>query len=115
MSNKDSDTAMRLAAFAHIRRLNELRDGLTAGDLAQGFQVEGARIPLINPQRGIFKPTQMKYLLSIKTVFPKPGGRVWYDDQWEVHGQIYAGVDSRRACLAALLRTRPHRSGSKRC
>src|SRR5277367_564359 len=55
MSNKDSDTAMRLAAFAHIRRLNELRDGLTAGDLAQGFQVEGARIPLINPQRGIFQ------------------------------------------------------------
>jgi len=94
MSNKDSDTAMRLAAFAHIRRLNELRDGLTAGDLAQGFQVEGARIPLINPQRGIFKPTQMKYLLSIKTVFPKPGGRVWYDDQREVHGQIYAGVDT---------------------
>jgi putative restriction endonuclease len=94
MINVDSDTAIRLAAFAHIRRLNELRDVLTAGDLAQGFQFEGARIPLINPQRGIFKPTQMKYLLSIKTVFPKPGGRVWYDDQREVHGQIYAGVDT---------------------
>src|ERR1700733_3657499 len=94
MINVDSDTAIRLAAFAHIRRLNELRDVLTAGDLAQGFQFEGERIPLINPQRGIFKPTQMKYLLSIKTVFPKPGGRVWYDDQREVHQQIFAGVDT---------------------
>ena len=36
----------------------------------------------------------MKYLLSIKTVFPKPGGRVWYDDLREVHGQIFAGVDT---------------------
>jgi hypothetical protein len=30
MSDMDNDTAMRLAAFAHIRRLIELRDGLTA-------------------------------------------------------------------------------------
>jgi putative restriction endonuclease len=72
MSGMDSDTAMRAAAFANIRRLNELRDVLSASDLAGGFQFGGARIPLINPQRGIFKPTQMKYLLSIKTVFRKP-------------------------------------------
>src|SRR6202790_84313 len=90
----DSDTAMRLAAFAHVKQLIELRDALTAGDLKPGFQFEGVRLPLINPQRGIFKPTQMKYLLSIKTVFPKPGGRVWYDDQREVHQQIFAGVDA---------------------
>ena len=44
-------------------------------------------IPLINPQRGIFKPQQMRFVLSIKTVFPKPGGKVWYDDQREVHRQ----------------------------
>jgi putative restriction endonuclease len=77
LSDMDHDTAMRLAAFAHIRQLLELRDALTANDLKPGFQFEGVRIPLINPQRGIFKPTQMKYLLSIKTVFPKPGGRVF--------------------------------------
>jgi putative restriction endonuclease len=71
----DNDTAMRLAAFAHIRQLLELRDALTASDLKPGFQFEGLRIPLINPQRGIFKPTQMKYLLSIKTVFPRD--RAW--------------------------------------
>src|ERR1035438_373959 len=85
---------MRLAALAHVRNLSEIRDQLTARDLTPGFQFEGVRIPLINPQRGIFKPTQMRYLLSIKTVFPRPGGRVWYDDQRDVHRQIFAGVDT---------------------
>jgi putative restriction endonuclease len=54
----------------------------------------GERIPLINPQRGIFKPRQMAGLLSIRTVFPRRGGRVWYDDQREAHQQIYAGSDA---------------------
>jgi len=79
MSAIDSDTAMRLTAFAHMRHLMELRDVLTANNLAEGFRFAGERIPLINPRRGIFRPTQMRYLLSIKTVFPKPGGRVWYE------------------------------------
>ncbi len=55
---------------------------------------EGERIPLVNPQRGIFKPQQMRFLLSIKTVFPKPGGKVWYDDQREVHRQIFEGDET---------------------
>ena len=36
----------------------------------------------------------MRFLLSIKTVFPKPGGRVWYDDQREVHRQIFDGDET---------------------
>ena len=36
----------------------------------------------------------MRYLLSIRTVFPRPGGRVWYDDQREVHRQIFEGDDA---------------------
>jgi putative restriction endonuclease len=44
-------------------------------------------------QRGIFKPRQMAGLLSIRTVFPRRGARVWYDDQREAHRQIYAGDD----------------------
>ena len=66
---------------------------LDSGDLATGFEFEGDRIPLINPQRGIFKPRQMAGLLSIRTVFPRRGGRIWYDDQREAHQQIYAGDD----------------------
>ena len=36
---------------------------LDAGDLAGGFEFSGDRIPLINSQRGIFKPRQMEHLL----------------------------------------------------
>ena len=90
----DRDTLMRLSAFEQVRRLNEIRDYLTANDLKAGFLFDGERVPLINPQRGIFKPQKMRYLLSIKTVFPKPGRKVWYDDQRQVHRQIFEGDDS---------------------
>ena len=36
----------------------------------------------------------MRYLLSIRTVFPRPGGRVWYDDRRQVHRQIFEGDDA---------------------
>jgi putative restriction endonuclease len=81
MAEADRDTLMRPAAFEHVRRLSDVHDHLTATELKPGFVFEGERIPLINPQRGIFKPQQMQFLLSIKTVFPKPGAKVWYDDQ----------------------------------
>lgn len=80
---------MRSAAFAQVRKLSEIRVHLTAADLKPGFFFDSHRIPLLNPQRGIFKPKQMRFLLSIKTVFPKPGGRIWYDDQKDVHRQIF--------------------------
>jgi len=90
----DSDQLMRAAAFSAVRQLIEVRGDLTAQDLKVGFSFQGERIPFINPQRGIFKPRQMRYLLSIKTVFPRPGARVWYDDQRQVHRQIYAGDET---------------------
>ena len=89
MSDNDRDTLMRMAAFEHVRRLGEVHDHLTANELKPGFVFADERIPLVNPQRGIFKPRQMRYLLSIKTVFPRPGARVWYDDQRDVHRQIF--------------------------
>jgi len=85
---------MRMTAFEHVRQLGLLHDPLTAPDLQPGFVFEGSRIPLINPRRGIFKPRQMRFLLSIKTVYPKRGGRVWYDDQRDVHRQIFAGEET---------------------
>lgn len=85
---------MRTAAFEQVRQLQAIRDQLTGADLAKGFQFEGQRIPLVNPQRGIFKPRQMETLLSIKTVFPKPGAKIWYDDQRSVHKQIYDGEET---------------------
>lgn len=88
------DQAFRIAAFREVRRLADLNGNLTSRDLAAGFQFEGRRIPLINPQRGIFKPTQMQYLLSIRTVFPKPGAAVRYEDQREVYRQIDEGGEA---------------------
>jgi putative restriction endonuclease len=94
MDEADRDTRIRLAAFEHVRKLSEIHIHLTATELKPGFVFEGERIPLMNPQRGIFKPQQMRFLLSIKTVFPKPGGKVWYDDQREVHRQIFEGDET---------------------
>jgi len=88
------DHAFRLAAFREVRRLADLNGDLTSRDLRAGVRFEGERVPLINPQRGIFKPTQMRFLLSIRTVFPRPGARVWYDDQRQVHRQIYEGDEA---------------------
>jgi putative restriction endonuclease len=90
----DTDGAIRSAAFAEVRRLSELHGTLSPGHLAEGFRFQNVRIPFVNPQRGIFKPRQMRYLLSIKTVFPRPGRKVWYDDQREVHRQIFGGDDA---------------------
>ncbi|WP_449424550.1 hypothetical protein [Rhodanobacter lindaniclasticus] len=87
------DLQIRAAAFAHLHRLNATHDVLSSQRLAEGFQFEGTRIPLVNPQRGIFKPRQMQHLLSIRTVFPRPGARIWYDDQRQVHRQIYQSED----------------------
>ncbi|MDE0128871.1 MAG: hypothetical protein OXQ86_04820 [Gammaproteobacteria bacterium] len=93
MSSNDTDILMRLAAFKRVEMLSKMHGHLTHRELSTGFTFQDERIPLVNPQRGIFKPRQMRYLLSIKTVIPKPGGRVWYDDQLEAHDQIYDGDD----------------------
>jgi len=94
MMPNELDAQMHMAVFEKVRQLGQIHDHLTAAELKPGFAFQGERIPLINPQRGIFKPQQMRYLLSIKTVFPKPGGRIWYDDQREVHRQIFEGDET---------------------
>jgi putative restriction endonuclease len=87
------DAAIRKAAFDHIAQLNVARPHLSSADLKRGFLFEGERIPLVNPQRGIFKPRQMRYLLSIRTVFPRRGARIWYDDQRTIHEQIFRSTE----------------------
>ena len=87
------DSEVRAAAFAHCRQLMATRPHLTSAELNEGFLFNGSRIPWANPQQGIFKPRQMEFLLSIRTVHPAKGRRVWYDDQRNVHEQIFAGSD----------------------
>lgn len=89
----ERETAIRIAAFEHVRRLHEVHGQLTMKELRPGFIFENERIPLVSP-RGIFKPKLMRFLLSIKTVVPKPGAKIWYDDQRNVHQQIYNGEET---------------------
>ena len=104
MNSNVADTLMRVAAFTHVLKLTETQNNISAEELRRGFTFEGERIPLVNPQRGIFKPRQMQYLLSIRTVFPRPGKRVWYDDQRQVHSQIF---ESREAIDYAFMGKNP--------
>jgi putative restriction endonuclease len=71
MVDSSGDTLLRSAAFERVRTLCEIHDHLTARQLGEGFIVDGQRYPLVNPRRGIFKPAQMRFLLSISTVFRK--------------------------------------------
>jgi hypothetical protein len=89
---------------------------LSHEDIARGFMLEGRRWPLWNPQRGIFKPREMPFLLSIRTVFPRKGGRVWYDDQRQVHQKIFAGEEEASPpCRIRLLMLSPQaRQATKR-
>lgn len=84
------DLPIRLAAVQHLERTSA-GGVLTADDLKAGLLFQGSRVPLVNPQRGIFKPTTMRYLLSVRTVYPVTGRKVWYDDQRLVHEQITRG------------------------
>ena len=104
MRSDVADTLMRMTAFTHVLKLSETQNNISAEELRRGFTFEGERIPLVNPQRGIFKPKQMQYLLSVRTVFPRPGKRVWYDDQRQVHSQIF---ESREAVDYAFMGKNP--------
>ena len=92
MPEPEQEQRIRLAAAEQAKRLGA-SGPFTSDELYAGFTVDGTRIPFTNQQRGIFKPAQMRYLLSVKTVFPSRGRKVWYDDQREVHEQINRGSE----------------------
>jgi putative restriction endonuclease len=84
------DAAMRLAAFDHVRRLAARDGALESSTIAAGFTFQGARVPLVNPQRGIFKPRGLPLWLSTRTVIPRAGARLWYDDPTQAHRLLEA-------------------------
>ena len=94
MAEITQDTLIRIAAFQRVQELQETYGRLTTNELSPGFEFDGNRIPLVDARKGIFKPRQMQFLLSVKTVFPTRGRKVWYDDQLLVHRQILESNDS---------------------
>lgn len=89
-----TDTEMRMAAFERVSTLASAKGVVGSADLDEGFTFGGERVPIYNPRRGIFRPRQMAFPLSIRTVYPKKGNRVWYDDQSEAHRQIFGSTDA---------------------
>jgi putative restriction endonuclease len=94
MNNLDSNFLVRAAAFAHLRHLQETRVQLTAAEIQPGFMFEHRRVALTHTQRTIFKPPQMRELLSIRTVFPDVDAKVWYDAPRAAHARIYAADET---------------------
>lgn len=79
---EDPDAHIRLAAFSKLNALTLLNGpSLSWQALSEGFTVGNTHVLFATAVEGIFKPRQMSGILSIKTVVPKPGGKVWYADQ----------------------------------
>lgn len=78
----DPDASVRLAAFERLADLTRVHGpSLPWSALAEGFTVGGETVRFVSAAEGIFKPARMSGVLSIKTVVPKPKGRIWYADQ----------------------------------
>lgn len=72
-----------------------------------GFRIDGQRIALMDPQRGIRKPRQLDAALSIRTVFSADPNRRPYDDERGPDGYLrykWRGTDANHAENVALRR-----------
>ena len=64
----DLGSQLRRAAFDQVNRFIALRSGvLDACDLAVGLQFQNGRIPLINPQGGMFKAPRGDLVSAFRT------------------------------------------------
>ncbi len=73
--DRNHDARVRTAAFDWLARLTSLHgDVLPRDTLAEGFELDQRRVPVVGPQ-GIFKPALMQVPLSITTAPRGP-----YDD-----------------------------------
>lgn len=88
------DAVLRTAIFDHVRSLRDSEGLITWPQLEAGYLHNGQRIPLLNRPKGIFRPVQLEYLLSIQTVFGRKGRPVRYDDQRSGAHQIFSGEET---------------------
>ena len=80
LEGEDFDSRLRSSAMAWLRaELLATPQGIGWKRL-QEFQFEGTRIPLLNLQRGIWKPAVLNAALTIRTVFSNRPDQRPYDD-----------------------------------
>jgi len=78
----DPDADIRIAAFQQLRAAIRVHGGALSWSLInEGFAARGRRFLFASAAEGIFRPAGMSGLLSVKTVVPKPKGRIWHHDQ----------------------------------
>lgn len=103
----DLDRVVRVAAFNFLKEQTALHGGsvLRRSVLAQGFEFDGRRVPLVGPQ-GIFKPAVCELPLSITTVPEIPGKERPYEDEPTYEGvhYRYRGTDPHHPDNAGLRR-----------
>ncbi|MGH3472566.1 MAG: HNH endonuclease [Nocardioidaceae bacterium] len=104
MSEADVSRLIRESA---MRWLDGRRADLMSQAELSEFVYAGHRLPLMDRQRGIRKPTTMRAALSIRTVYTEPGKRPPYEDAEGDDGLIrykYRGEDPMHAENRALRR-----------
>jgi putative restriction endonuclease len=75
----DPDADIRISAFQQLRAAVRVYGGALPWSLLKdGFSARGERFLFASAAEGIFRPAGMSGLLSVKTVVPKPKGRIWY-------------------------------------
>ncbi|UZE49319.1 HNH endonuclease [Rhodopseudomonas sp. P2A-2r] len=81
-----------MAAFAALDRMLAGRGVLPWAEIDKGFAAPGFPEPIRFAGRasGIFKPKEMKGVLSVRTVVPRPGRKVWYHDQNASRDALFA-------------------------
>ncbi|MDP6495020.1 MAG: HNH endonuclease [Dehalococcoidia bacterium] len=91
MFERLEDARLRVAAFDWLSaQVDVYGDSLSRSILAEGFEFQGQRVPLLGPQ-GIFKPAAMALPLSITTSPNSP-----YNDAFGADGLLhyrYRGTD----------------------
>lgn len=100
-------TEIRAAAIARVAQLREVYAGrIPAAELSKGIIVEGAKIPIWNYQKGIFKPAALGRdgaALSVQTSADSP-----YDDVHDADAGLiaykYRGIDPEHPDNVALRR-----------
>ena len=81
----DPDWAIRAKAFEVLEHLGLEFNGRIPWDrINAGFEFQGENIKFASRALGIFKSRQMSAALSVKTVVPKAGRNIWYQDQEKV-------------------------------
>ena len=101
------DERVRSSALAFLRTVHDRTGGPVRREDVANFRVDGQRIALMDPQRGIRKPKQLDAALSIRTVFSLDPRRRPYADEQGADGYLrykWRGTDANHPENVALRR-----------